>query len=74
MAFGNILRVSVQSEFTIHNSLKFLVINHVDFVNLKIRDFFFFKIQCNNTELQFVLLHWIYFTYVIIVGHMRSAK
>lgn len=40
MAFGNILRVNVQSDFTIHNSLKFLVINHVNFVNLKIRDFF----------------------------------
>lgn len=43
MAFGNILRVSVQSEFTIHNSLKFLVIKHVNFVNLKIRDFFFLQ-------------------------------
>lgn len=43
MAFGNILRVNVQSDFTIHNSLKFLVINHVNFVNLKIRDLFFLQ-------------------------------
>lgn len=66
MAFGNILRVNVQSEFTIHNSLKFLVINHVNFVNLKIRDFFFFKIQCNNTELQFVAFSFCYTGFILL--------